>query len=150
MQLSFEPVSELYEDARKEYIEGLVSRATLENASPHELIYKNSSLNLQKYHFGVCVSILRLLYSMGEVENVDRLPLPLQLVFFDFNEKKLESLVSNLEESYFPTLRPEELERINKIKKRQPEDITPVKLYPYGHNLYEKGSRNSSLVVKLK
>jgi hypothetical protein len=50
-----------------------------------------------------CVASLRSMYLMypDKVDNIDGLPMPTDIKFFDYN--RLESLVVDLRERYFPT-----------------------------------------------
>lgn len=88
MLLAFEPVSAEYDVAREEYRQGL------------ESLNNGRDPGLGKAYFTLCVSMLRYLYSKGEVENIDTLPLPHDLCWFD--RKDLKGLAKRLGRFYFP------------------------------------------------
>ncbi len=97
MLLTFEPVtSHAYELAREEYRTGALELRLADSQKGND----RSNFYCSKSHFIRCVSILNNLHSIGQVECVDRLPIP--EIIPGFNQGSLESLSDTLRDLYFP------------------------------------------------
>ncbi len=97
MQLTFKTGNyAVYDRAEKLYREGA------EELKRWDGLCGNSETHLHKpkSKFTICVALLSKLYSRGEVECIDELPLPHEISLF--TSRELSKLVSTLRELYFP------------------------------------------------
>jgi hypothetical protein len=120
----FEPVDGQYEKAKAEYLDGLVDLVSENSDGPQNY---ESSIRLQRQHFGTCVAILRELYDERKIEHVERLPFPIEIVF-DYEAKDLEKLALDLGELYFQGYKSEMLDRIRRPEKKF---VTPKSISHY-------------------
>lgn len=67
-------------------------------ANEHGLI----ELDLLRTRRGLaeCISLLRLLYKEGKIETIEDLPLPMQVLKYNFD--RLTPLIDDIEQRYFP------------------------------------------------